>query len=445
MSNKPTFPEPVNSFLGILTTSIGVISTITGFILLWQGNKTIVTTVTIAIGAISLWILFIHIRFSRKRSTQKEIKHKMKGAYIYKAGLRKWAEVGIVVIPLLAIGYISLGNTDKKEPTHSNIIVVAKFDGPESYGVNNFIVDELKTTIKEYKDINLEVIAADEIITVQQGSEYAQNLGRKLNAKTIIWGWFTVSGESVYVTTHIEMIDVPYIFGMKEYVGNTEETGKLIAPSVEASSFELQTELSENISASALYAVGVILDSDGRHQDAVDLFSGALKSFPADTNEKNFLLSRAKILSDRGLSLNWLKRHDEALKDMNEAITLEPDNLTYYHNRGLIYMMSSQSLDLALEDFTKASKSPHVTQSAMSKYQIGVIYSLKKDYTKALEYLDQAEKEFPDFEMIYQEKGLIYLELGEKELARQNFLKAKDLVNDKTWDSIMDIYIKQTY
>lgn len=443
MGNKTSFPEPINTFFGLITAVIGVISTITGFILLWQGNQTVVTFVAIGTSVASIWIFLLYIRLGRKNPTQKQIKHNLAGSYLFSSRHRKWAGLGAILIPSVVIASFAIYRITNT-PDDSNIIVVAKFDGPESYGVNNFIVDNLRESIKGYEDLKLKVVSVNEIITAQQGSEYAQTLGKSLNARTVIWGWFTASNESVYVTTHIEMIDVPYVYGSEEAVSNVEQSGILLAPSTEATSFKLQSELSQNISASALFATGLILYSENRHEDAVKLYSAALELFPPSATDGEFVFSRAEILSERGLALRWLERYDDAIKDANAAIALEPDNHTYYHNRGLIYIQFNK-LDLALEDFTKAAQTLDKDNSAVSKLLIGNVYYLKEDYARALEYYNAAEIELPDVYMVYFQKGITYLTIGEKELARQNFVKAKELMNDRVWDSRIDYFIRRTY
>ncbi|MBE7432380.1 MAG: hypothetical protein HS100_00550 [Anaerolineales bacterium] len=66
------------------------------------------------------------------------------------------------------------GQTQAKED--KVIVLIAKFDGPEDeYGIRDEMIEQLREATKGYEDT--EIIAAEEMVTAAQGSEYARGLG----------------------------------------------------------------------------------------------------------------------------------------------------------------------------------------------------------------------------------------------------------------------------
>ena len=57
----------------------------------------------------------------------------------------------------------------------------------------------------------------------------------------------------------------------------------------------------------------------------------------------------------RGIALADLGRHDDALRDFNAAISLDPDDSDFYHQRGLVRTKVGDH-NGASEDFEQASQ-----------------------------------------------------------------------------------------
>jgi tetratricopeptide (TPR) repeat protein len=84
------------------------------------------------------------------------------------------------------------------------------------------------------------------------------------------------------------------------------------------------------------------------------------------------------------------KDYNEALKNLQVALAINPKHKGAYYNMGLAYQ-GQKNFDKALESFNKALKlSPRDYQSL---YQMGVIYNEKGNYKAAAEALQKAYKE----------------------------------------------------
>jgi len=83
----------------------------------------------------------------------------------------------------------------------------------------------------------------------------------------------------------------------------------------------------------------------------------------------------------KGLSLCYLKRYEDASKEIDTAIQKEPSNQEYMNQKGLIYKYQGQE-DKALEFFEIATKLPNTYGEPF--FWVAYIYHGKQDFTKAL-------------------------------------------------------------
>lgn len=80
-------------------------------------------------------------------------------------------------------------------------------------------------------------------------------------------------------------------------------------------------------------------------------------------------------------------RYDEALTDLNKAISIRPDNAQAYYNRGLFYHAQQQH-NYAIDDFTTAIGLS--VQQAEPYVARGLSYIAAKNHRNAADDLDQA-------------------------------------------------------
>ena len=91
------------------------------------------------------------------------------------------------------------------------------------------------------------------------------------------------------------------------------------------------------------YLYALALGDEGMHQEAIDVFSQALCSFPFDA-ELHFGRGRKHII---------LRQYDRALADLTAAICLDPWIYSHWYYRGVVYNLSGD-YENALRDFQSA-------------------------------------------------------------------------------------------
>jgi tetratricopeptide (TPR) repeat protein len=162
---------------------------------------------------------------------------------------------------------------------------------------------------------------------------------------------------------------------------------------------------------------GVALQAMRRHDDALASFDKAIALKP----------DFAETHSNRGAVLQKLKRYEDALASYDKAIALKPDYANAHHNRGSILKILRRHDD-ALADYDKAIalKPGHAT----AYNDRGVTLHELKRYDDALASFDKAIAFKPDFAEAYNNRGLAWLTLGDMQEAERMFLKALALKPD---------------
>lgn len=96
----------------------------------------------------------------------------------------------------------------------------------------------------------------------------------------------------------------------------------------------------------------------------------------------------------KGLSLCYLKKYEDALKEVEIALKREPSNQEYMNQKGLIFKYQGEE-DKALEYFEQATKLPNTYGEPF--FWVAYIYHGKQDFKKALDLyyvaLDSVPKE----------------------------------------------------
>lgn len=390
---------------------IGVVTSVVAFINLAAGNKGIVTITMLCIGIGTIEIGLLYVLLKKKRIEDSPIVlpehsfgHRPQWAYSKKARL---LALGMAVfIPILIAVTIGLwsGIRNQPSPTSSKFVVlVMNFDGPEQdkYRTTDILIEGLREATEKYPEV--EIRALSKTITAQQGSAEARRLGEENKASIVLWGWYGKTNTDVLLKIHFEILASPKHLELKRNNQTVKE------PLAEMERFEIQINLSNEMSYLTLLIIGLARYEGDDYAAAIERFTDALN---LPTNPE--VISPAAIYLYRGNAFFFSEQLDKAIADYNQVAILQDDNAEAYQNRGVAYGMKGD-YDSAIRDFNRVLTL--YPDYARGYYTRGFAYDNKGDYKAAVADYSKAIEFGNDYAEAYNNRGVIYDDLGKHDLA----------------------------
>jgi tetratricopeptide (TPR) repeat protein len=152
---------------------------------------------------------------------------------------------------------------------------------------------------------------------------------------------------------------------------------------------------------------GVAFKNSGRLEEAIRDYDRAIALNP----------SYAKAFYDRGVAFNSMEQVDKALADFDRAIKLDPFYVLSYNQRGLLYE-NKGFLDKAVNDYNEAISSEPFSPEAY--FNLGVLYGRSGSYEQAISHLSKAISIDPDNADYYSNRGAVYSLIGQRDRALED-------------------------
>ena len=322
------------------------VTTLVGFIELWQRGPRLLSLVLLAVGVVAGLLGCIYLAFKRRRSD-------VFPAYIWQyPRIRPWALAALGIIPTTALIGLGVHFYLQSRPPAKVIIAVADFDGeePKKYRVTEIIVEKLRSASSTYDDVEVQYLA--QVITAQAGSDIARAKGNERKASIVLWGWYAVTRERVWITANLEVLRRPMGFSL------IQQNQSLNVTVAALESFTVQEELSGQMSYLTLMAVGAARLDALDYDKAIALFTAALDQPPASER----MVDPGDIYGYRATAYMMKGDFGRALADIDAAILRSSDVVHFHAFRGSIHQARSDH-DRALKDFNQAIdsalKHPH--------------------------------------------------------------------------------------
>jgi len=161
------------------------------------------------------------------------------------------------------------------------------------------------------------------------------------------------------------------------------------------------------------YYRGISYRSNNNHAAAIQDFDKAISLKP---NEPSYYLQR-------GMSLHRIQEHQRAINDFSRVLELDPMNPYALANRARA-RFAMNSIDKALDDVTEAIQQ---VQDNSSLYKLrGDIFCANGAYDRAVADYDKAIELTPNYPAVYNNRGTALANLGKTKEALKDFVTAME-------------------
>ncbi|MFZ3060251.1 MAG: tetratricopeptide repeat protein [Candidatus Methanoperedens sp.] len=161
----------------------------------------------------------------------------------------------------------------------------------------------------------------------------------------------------------------------------------------------------------------LLLNTDGLDGETAELFTGYYKSFKLASG---IGLSH-NIHNNLGLAYDRIGKYEEAIKELNEALRLNPDYIEVHNNLGVTYDRMGKPEE-AVNELKEALKlNPDYTEAHCN---LGNIYACSGRYEEAARELHEALRINPELAIAHNNLGNIYALQKRNEEAIKEFREA---------------------
>jgi tetratricopeptide (TPR) repeat protein len=327
--------------------------------------------------------------------------------------VRRFSATGLWLTPILAISILGRWQYVESLPPKDITILVANFKGPDpdKYRVTETIIRNLRDATTKYADVKVKALKKG--ITEQDGSEVAQEEGKKNKAAIVIWGWYGKTEKKVPISAHFELLNVP---NFSVITSNSLSSPidliiqqNLALPSSQLESLTIQADLSKEMTSLVLLTLGLSHSVAEEWENAIEKFTSALGQMQNIENRISNL-TKAKVLTLRGNARSSQGDLLGALTDLDKAIQIEPNNASSYISRSLIRIRKHNEQG-ALADINTAIKlAPQLPQAYLNR---GIIRGLYLQDSRAIKDVDKFIKLNPKEADGYSIRGSIRIGRGD--------------------------------
>lgn len=345
--------------------------------------------------------------------------------------------------------------TVKPRNSAEDLVLIAGFNNSNAEGPSDIRSEIAHALVSDYDTESASNMRIEQLADRLDGAPTAdaRELAARYNASVLIWG----SETGFRVTVHLlrpdnrsavgerALLDQPrYVFNeQSEYLEFVSES---FAPAVAAAVFnELAFDhldrdevgiageyvqlamrainsAPDEIKPSIYFNAGYVALNADNNELAVEHFSSALALSPEDINS----------LTDRAIAYTRLNLHDEAIRDMNQAVEIDPSSTISHTNLGVILRRAGRPSD-AIDEYNLAIQlgaAEAVTaygNRALAYKDLGEFDLALTDLDKAISLADD-EASMAD---AYYNRGLVKNEAGSYESAIDDFRKALEIDPDR--------------
>lgn len=347
----------VKQIPGWIKGLLALVTAIVGFIGFWRQNQFWATVVLAAILVVAILVLCIYVLTKRTD----------KGTWQH-ARFRRWALVGLILIPLLTIAGVVTYRYYQTLPPKETRVLIANFTGPdpERYHVTTEVYEKIQYALRDDPDVVVEKVD----LTFDTIAD-ARVEGRNRKAAVVIWGTYGTTKQVVQLFVHFEPLLPPTSLPSELLtleLGPTVLGEKRLAAVSEFEGGTVQTNLGHEMTYLTLFTTGLVRYAKGELDGAIGHFTDALAAAgqqPAPAlNQGTVFRMRGLAYDRKGDSDRAIADYDQSIAYYGQAIQRNPNAADIYFFRGNAYF-DKGDYDQAIADYGQAIQfNPNDTESA---------------------------------------------------------------------------------
>lgn len=302
-------------------------------------------------------------------------------------------------------------------PRHDGeiLIVISTFNtgpGVPDSDIQNALHDRIT---KQINTLNLENVRVqiDKTIIPAYDREQAEKRAQTYDATMIIWGDDTDFQVQV---NFLNLYDEPTYHLNETSIRETGCTSLATPPGyVEF----VNRELTPQVTFLSFFATGNVLIGEN-NEAAIKVFTHILETYPTPLLLE-FETSPGTIWLTLGHIYSTESNYPEAINSYDQAISVEPEFVCAYNDRGNIYLTQG-NLDAALADYDMAiAIDPEFAHPYNNR---GLIYAERRSFDLALSDFNQTIAYDPENALGYVNRGDVYFDLKNWEFALSDYNQA---------------------
>ena len=165
----------------------------------------------------------------------------------------------------------------------------------------------------------------------------------------------------------------------------------------------------------------------GKYREAIGLLARSINQNPS-----------AESFRYRGCVYAITHHYDDALHDLNQAISLDDKSPAAFLARGAVYNATDDSRR-SLEDFSRAIELDR--DSALAYYGQGCVHRWDGEWDEAISSLTKAIEKNPDLGQAFFQRGLAYEKLGKTDKAIADYTNAINLRPDFSYAHLRRMFL----
>lgn len=396
----------------VIAEIVGAAASVIGLYVLFVGNLDRLSVFLLCSGAFVFVGGCLYVLFARA-DVLVDAKGKAIRLYLFPSFWRRIAKLSLVLIGLIIVSGVAAWYLFIVSPINEVVVLVTDFEGKgvsHDVELSRRIFDKMSNDLVVNQEEDISVIWVDEVIT---SYDEASGLAKKYRAKqatVVIWGWADDLGVKSYFHVMPAKSKEEWEVALDEFA--------LESAQITDFAFYLRQALPQQTTFIVTFMTGLAFSYQRDYQQALNSLLIAERNLPEEL-DSSFAFFYAE-LGDAYAFQSKPELADAAISAYQKAIGLDPELSSAYNNLGKLYGELGRT-DEAIAVFLQAQE---IVDDAMIALNLGNTYveagqreAAKEAYLRAISLDDSYADPRNNLGILHMQDGLLDLAIEQLEKA----------------------------